>query len=175
MINTQSGIIPKQKQNSEIPHLVSNLGKKTQLPTKDRNYTLYNTQLVQELCLKREHALPHIDNFLKQTREEKQICEAIYTLDRMCDAGVKGIDKMYPTLAKFNHTSSPNIQVLLAGVYRKTQVPDAFGPLCNMLIKNSQKEPCTLFDAQEEIGGAILEYIKVYSAKGTYEKLQKNN
>ena len=166
MLNTQYSI----NSDNDIPKLVSQLGEKTQLPNKDRNYTIYNTKLVNELCSKRENALPYIDTFLKTAKNEKQICEGLYTLDRMCDQKVKGVEKMYPTISKFNHTQSPNVQVMLAGVYRKTQVPDAFGPLCNMLIQNSKKEPCTLFDPQEEIGGAILEYIKNYASMGVYER-----
>ena len=79
----------------------------------------------------------------------------------MLDNGVKGIDKMYPTFARFNDTKSPNIQTYLAGVYRKTKVPDAFGPLVKMLIKNSiSEEKSTVnFDPNEEIGGAILDYL----------------
>ena len=79
----------------------------------------------------------------------------------MLDNGVKGIDKMYPTFARFNDTKSPNIQTYLAGVYRKTKVPDAFGPLVKMLIKNSisEEKPTANFDPNEEIGGAILDYL----------------
>lgn len=49
----------------------------------------------------------------------------------------------------------------LAGIYRKIQVPDAFGPLVNMLIKNSidPPNPNQTFDPNEEIGGAILSYL----------------
>ena len=79
----------------------------------------------------------------------------------MHDNGTKGIDKLYPVLARFNNTQSPNIQTFLAGIYRKIQVPDAFGPLVKMLIQNSQKpaDPNQIFDPNEEIGGAILSYI----------------
>ena len=79
----------------------------------------------------------------------------------MLDEGTKGIDKLYPVFSRFNQTQSPNIQAFLAGIYRKIQVPDAFGPLVKMLIQNSQK-PADLnqpFDPNEEIGGAILSYL----------------
>ena len=68
---------------------------------------------------------------------------------------------MYPTLARFNQTKSPNVQTYLAGIYRKTQVPDAFGPLVCMLIQNSVNppKPPQYFDPNEEIGGAILSYL----------------
>lgn len=68
---------------------------------------------------------------------------------------------MYPVFARFNNTTSSNIQTYLAGIYRKTQVPDAFGPLVKMLVQNSLKppNPYQTFDANEEIGGAILSYL----------------
>ena len=76
------------------------------------------------------------------------------------DEGNKEIADLYPTLSKYNDTNSPNIQTYLAGIYRKTKVPDAFGPLCTMLIRNSINPPkdCP-FDPNEEVGGAILDYL----------------
>ena len=35
---------------------------------------------------------------------------------------LKNIDKIYPTLSRFNYCLSPNIQVMLAGIYRKTLI-----------------------------------------------------
>ena len=78
----------------------------------------------------------------------------------MIDGVVKNVDKMYPVLSRFNNTKSPDIQTFLAGVYRKTKIPDAFGPLVSMLIQNSINPPKEAgFDPNEEIGGAILEYL----------------
>ena len=86
----------------------------------------------------------------------------------MIDNGVKGVDKLYPTLSKYNNSESPDIQVFLAGIYRKTLVPDAFGPLNRMLIKQILQPNSPHFDPTEEIGGAILEYIRSYSAQNLY-------
>ena len=83
----------------------------------------------------------------------------------MIENGTKGVDKMYPALARFNNTKSPYIQTFLAGIYRKTQVPDAFGPLVKMLVQNSIKPQPAPFDPNEEIGGAILEYVRNWSQK----------
>jgi hypothetical protein len=68
--------------------------------------------------------------------------------------------ELYPALSKYNQTKDPNIQTYLAGIYRKTKVPDAFGPLCVMLIQNAinPHKNCH-FDPNEEIGGAILDYL----------------
>ena len=101
----------------------------------------------------------HIYNVLATSNNEAEITETLYITDRLIEAGTEGIDKMYPVLARFNNTNSPNIQTFLAGIYRKIQVPDAFGPLVAMLIRNSINPPQSNFDPNEEVGGAILAYI----------------
>lgn len=145
-----------------------------QMPTQGRNYIIFNQSRVDFYVSKREQALPYVKNVLRTSNDEKEVVEALYITDRLIENGTKGIPQMYPLLAKYNNTKSPNIQTYLAGIYRKTQVPDAFGPLVKMLIKNSledgkrgigndKKTVQPLFDPNEEIGGAILEYIKNYS------------
>lgn len=132
----------------------------TQLPTPQRNYTLVDQNYVDTFVKCGEPALPVLQDILAHSNNEQQITETLYVIDRMIDSGVKGVDKMYPTLSRFNDTQSPNIQTYLAGIYRKTQVPDAFGPLVKMLIQNSiNPQPNQTFDPNEEIGGAILSYL----------------
>ena len=101
-----------------------------------------------------------IKQALENPISEAVVLENMYALNLMLDDGVKGIDELYPVLSKYNNTKSPNIQVFLAGIYRKTKIPDAFGPLVSMLINNSLHpfEDCN-FDPNEEIGGAILDYL----------------
>ena len=129
------------------------------LPQGSRNYTLFDQNKVDCFVSQKETALPYLADILIHSNNEAQITETLYIIDRMADEGVKGIDKMYPVLSRFNNTTSPNIQTFLAGIYRKTQVPDAFGPLVKMLIQNSLRPQTSNFDPNEEIGGAILAYI----------------
>lgn len=154
---------------NRINFLVSQVGKQTKLPDCYRNYTDFNYPLVDNIVQYREKAIPAVLNLLSRAQDERTIAEGIYILDRMQDAGVQGIDKSYPVLARFNNTASPVIQTLLSGVYRKTQVPDAFGPLCKMLIRNSLKPDYPYFDPTEEIGGAILDYLRNKTAARQYQ------
>ena len=124
-----------------------------------RNYCVFNQQKVDSFVKQKEAALPYVADVLQHSNNEEQITETLYILDRMIENGTQGADKMYPILSRFNQTNSPNIQTFLAGIYRKTRVPDAFGPLMAMLIRNSVNPPKSAFDPNEEIGGAILEYI----------------
>ena len=132
----------------------------TQMPNIRRNYITVDNNKVDAFVKQGENALPYISDVLQHSNNETQITESLYILDRMLDCGVKNVDKMYPVLSRFNNTKSPNIQTFLAGIYRKTQVPDAFGPLVKMLVQNSiNPNPTPFFDPNEEIGGAILSYI----------------
>lgn len=136
-----------------------NNGIACQLPSGTRNYTVVDKNKTDYFVSQKEVSLPYLADILAHSNNEAQIVETLYIIDRMLDNGVKGVDKMYPILSRFNNTTSPNIQVFLAGIYRKTQVPDAFGPLVKMLIQNSLRPQTTNFDPNEEIGGAILSYI----------------
>ena len=123
------------------------------------NYCSFNQQKVDYFVKQKEQALPYLSDILAHSNNEAQITETLYIVDRMIDGGTKGVDKMYPVLSRFNQTNSPFIQTFLAGIYRKIQVPDAFGPLVAMLIRNSVNPPQTNFDPNEEVGGAILAYL----------------
>lgn len=129
------------------------------MPVANRNYCLFNQDKVDYFVKQKELGLPYLKEVLKHSNNEDQITETLYILDRMIEVGTKGIDKIYPLLSRFNNTNSPNIQTFLAGIYRKIQVPDAFGPLVAMLIRNSINQTPSCFDANEEVGGAILSYL----------------
>lgn len=131
------------------------------LPEPGRNYCTFDKNEVDYFVRQKENALPYLTDILTHSNHEAQITETLYILDRMIDNGTKGIDKLYPVFSRFNNTNSPNIQTFLAGIYRKIQVPDAFGPLVKMLIQNSLQpnNPNQTFDPNEEIGGVILSYI----------------
>ena len=125
-------------------------------PNQYRNYCVFD--------IKEKKSLADIEISLENPKSEEEVLENLYTLNLMLDTGNKGtkedIASLYPYLSKYNNTNSPNIQTFLAGIYRKTKIPDAFGPLCAMLIRNSINPPkdCN-FDPNEEIGGAILDYL----------------
>lgn len=138
------------------------------LPEGERDYCLFNQTKVNFIISQKEFVLPQLKEVLETSQDEAEIVEALYIIDKLADNKVKGIPAMYPVLAKYNDTQSPYIQSILAGIYRKTQVPDAFGPLVAMLVKNAVLKTTDLdfkqtFDPNEEIGGAILAYIENYS------------
>ena len=121
-------------------------------PNQYRNYCVFD--------IKERKNLGQIEASLKSPKSEAEVLEDLYILNLMLDEGNKDVAKLYPVLSQYNYSKSPNIQTFLAGIYRKTKVPDAFGPLIAMLIQNSIEPPknCN-FDPNEEIGGAILDYL----------------
>lgn len=130
-------------------------------PTEDKNYCQFDEVRVMYYLSQKEKSLPYLEDILKTSDDETKQTVALYITNRLLDNGVQGVDKMYPTLSKYNNSNSPYIQTYLAGIYRKIKVPDAFGPLVSMLVKNSINPPdeSCRFDPNEEIGGAILDYL----------------
>lgn len=131
-------------------------------PNQRRNYCSFNTDAVKKITAKKENAIPEIEKSLKEAKSEEEILINLYSLNLLLDEGIDKdkVSKLYPTLSKYNDAKSPNIQTFLAGIYRKTKVPDAFGPLIKMLIQDSINPPQNAhFDPTEEIGGAILDYL----------------
>ncbi len=167
--------------NPQIMINVKTLGTGLKKPDVSRNYCLYDRKKVDFLALKKNESLPYIEEYLKKSNDENGIIEALFVIDKIADNlnseapnGAKELDKIYPSLARFNDSDSPEIQVLLSGIYRKILVPDAFGPLCSMLNKQINHPNSRYFDPKEETGGAILEYIRAYSAGYIYTpSLQK--
>ena len=124
-------------------------------PNQTRNHCVFDEKRI----FQRKN-LDVIKTSLENPLNEDEIVEDLYILNCMIDEGEKNIADLYPTLSKYNSSKNPNIQTFLAGIYRKTKIPDAFGPLCVMLIQNAINPPkdC-FFDPNEEIGGAILDYL----------------
>lgn len=130
-------------------------------PNQYRNYCVFDPK-VNERVKRGEAELPVIKQSLQNPKSEDEVVEDLFILNCMIDEGVdtNKVAELYPELSRYNQTDSPNIQTFLAGIYRKTKVPDAFGPLVAMLIRNSINPPQNAdFDANEEIGGAILDYL----------------
>ena len=130
-------------------------------PTQYRNYCTFNDN-VYNRANNGEQELVKIRQELDKPKNEEQVIEDLFVLNLMLDNGINKnkVSDIYPTLSKYNDTKSPNIQTFLAGIYRKTKVPDAFGPLIKMLIQDSVNPPKDAnFDPTEEIGGAILDYL----------------
>ena len=152
--------------------LVDDLGfKKAEMPTKNRPYCVFDMDKVDVFVKNGEKALPKLTNMLQTAKTEDEIVEGLYIADRMIDSGVKGFDKLYyPAFSRFNDSRSANVQTFLSGVYRKTLNPDAFGPLVKMMVNNFINPPKSNFDPNEEVGGAVIQYIREAVKQSKSEK-----
>lgn len=88
-----------------------------QLPTPQRNYCIFDKNEVDYFVKQKENAIPYLTDILAHSNNEAQVTETLFVMDRMIENGTKGIDKLYPVFARFNNTTSSNIQTYLAGIY----------------------------------------------------------
>lgn len=142
--------------------LIDDMGyKKAEMPNKNRPYCIFDMNKVDVFVKNGERAIPKLTNMLQSAKTEDEIVEGLYIADRMIDSGVKGIGNLYyKAFSRFNDSRSANVQTFLSGVYRKTLNPDAFGPLVKMLVNNFIDPPKSNFDPNEEVGGAVIEYVR---------------
>ncbi len=142
--------------NSINTFIQNNNAKSTHIPTKPAGNFRVFPQLTTDYFVKQgEKNFPALAQNLKSG---KNVVQTLYIIDRIQENRTGNAAKLYPQLSLYNKTRNPEVQTFLAGIYRKTQVPDAFGPLVAMLIQNSLNPPKTYFDPNEEIGGAIVSY-----------------
>lgn len=139
------------------------------LPNEKRNHAYFDEKLAEKIASGKEKSIQPILNMLSETDDEKQVTAGLLLLNRIIDAGAKNVGDTYPVISRFNYNPSHNIQVMLAGIYRKTLVPDGFGPLMVMFAKNAKNPVQIPFDPNEEVGGAILEYLRNTAAKEIYK------
>lgn len=162
-----------------------------ELPNEKCNYSKYDELKAQKILSDKDNSLASVLDFLKKTDDEKEVTAGLLLVNRFLDNGKQNKDLIYPVVSRFDYNKSPNVQTMLAGVYRKILVPDAFGPLMSMFIKNVENKVTKPFDPNTEVGGALYEYFKaanvdkdlsnaVFSylngvgAKNSYEKVNKS-
>lgn len=157
-------------QNTQQCELVKAFCENFKLPDERINHSQFDENLAAKIASYKEKAVHPVVDMLKTAHSEKDITAGLFLLNRIIDAGAKNVGDTYPVISKFNYNESHNVQVMLAGIYRKTLVPDAFGPLMTMFMKNSQKPVQIPFDPNEEVGGAILEYLRSRASVDNYSK-----
>lgn len=160
---------PKQLISTEPSKLIDAFCKNFKLPNEEVNHALFDEDLAQKIAMQKENAIKPILKMFNEKKDEESITAGLFLLNRIIDEGVKNVGDTYPVISRFNYHPSHNVQVMLAGIYRKTLVPDGFGPLVTMFLKNAHTPIQIPFDPNEEIGGAILEYLRNTSAQYAYK------
>ncbi len=145
--------------NDEQCQLVKTFCDSFVLPDENCNHANFDENLVQQITSYKEKSIKPVIDMLSKTDNEKEATAGLFLLNRIIDADAKGVENTYPVISKFNYSKSPNIQTMLAGIYRKTLVPDGFGALMTMYVKNLPEHNTKPFDPNEEICGAMLAYL----------------
>lgn len=153
---------------NEPCELVADFCRNFKLPDEKVNHSQFSESLASKIASYKEKAVKPVTDMLQTAERESDITAGLFLLNRIIDAGAKGVGDSYHIISRFNYSESPNIQVMLSGIYRKTQVPDAFGPLMTMFLRNSNQPKTVPFDPNEEVGGAILEYLRNKSSVNNY-------
>ena len=166
---------PKSTNDDNLANLLSDFCSTYNLPDRNCNHSEFDYTIAAKIVSEKEKAIKPILEKLEQTNDETTVTACLLLLNHLIDAKAKNVEKTYPIISKFNYVKSHNIQVMLAGIYRKTLVPDAFGPLMVMFQENAKKPTTVPFDPNEEIGGAILEYLRNNNSIDTYSRLSGNS
>jgi hypothetical protein len=170
-----------------ISQLVNQLGQVTRRDP-DTGLVKFNTPLIQSIVSSPRQALPPLNAFLSQAKQELQIVEGLYTAQQIAHltqpTEKAQLNGLYATVAKrFNDTNNPLIQTYLAGFYRELNEPSAFGPLLKMLARSGNPSASNKIanlaagqwkypdiNPAEEIGGALSSLIASQAAEKLYAK-----
>ena len=75
-------------------------------PNQYRNYCVVD--------IPKRHSLNEIKTTLEKPKSETEVIESLYELNLLLDEGNQEVKQLYPTLSKYNKTTSPNIPTFLA-------------------------------------------------------------
>lgn len=156
-----------------LPWLVSRLGTQTQIGMD--GIVRFNEALTRQLAAQREQAIPVLAGVLANTQSIPALLEGLYTADLMADMGVRGLDRLYPAVSRWNANPDPLVQIYLAGFYRKINTPTSFGPMLATLVhhavNNYPAQASPTHNLTEEVGGAVLQQLAETTANITVQKL----
>lgn len=141
---------------------------------------LFNEPLIQRLVMGGAATPPLLAQHLLalarlQNPPLAPLLETLYAANRLADAGVSTISDIYPAASLFNTHPHPLTQIYLAGLYRKLNRPESFGPLLATLTHQAVsayggQAPMTALS--EEVGGAVLQLIANRTAEETVKRLR---
>lgn len=128
-----------------------------------------NTPLVEQLARQGPSVVDPLYQLLLTSPHRTQVAEGLYLAQRLAESKTSNVRKLYAAAARFNTTTDPLIQVYLAGFYRKLGVPESFGPMLAMLMRNSQQAVSSYVpnatQANEEVGGTLLQLLAEKTAE----------
>ncbi|MBK8191015.1 MAG: hypothetical protein IPK79_11260 [Vampirovibrionales bacterium] len=172
-----SALLAPSGTDTALPALAAQLGQGVTLSTD--GLVRFNEPLVQRLTQGGAQTTPLLSRSLMMLARFANpplpaLLETLYVANCLADVGVPNIGDLYPAASAFNTHPHPLTQIYLAGLYRKLNRPEAFGPLLATLTHQAvsaypAQTPMT--GVTEEVGGAALQLIANRTAEETVRRL----
>ena len=67
----------------KLQNYLSDMGKNVEFPDKKRNYTRYDEARVNQILSYEDKSIPYLNNVLKKSKDEKQICTNFHNWPRI--------------------------------------------------------------------------------------------
>lgn len=154
-----------------LPH-VGLLGTATRIHPHNSN-VLMNLPLIEALARQKGAVVQPLGRLLYSSMHRLQIIEGLYLAQRLAELKAPGVKSLYAATTRFQYSTDPLVQVYLAGFYRKLNVPESFGPMLEMLVRQAQQPPRYQpgLNPMEEVGGTILQQLAEHSAAEVLKRL----
>jgi len=163
--------LPRPYENPTV--LVARLGSRTQiLPN---GLIEFDEPLITQITHFHERAIPPLVAMFKKPPSDRALLEGIRVAEKLADAHTPGVESLYAPLSRWNTHPNPLIQIYLAGLYRRLNLPATVGPMMATLIHQSvmnypaQGSPAN--NITEEVGGTILQQFADTTAQSVMKQL----
>lgn len=171
LTSVSTGIPPSQFNG--YSGFVEQLGQQTRW-NPSNGLVLFNDSLVKSLSQSPASVTPALARLFETSTNPLQVFEGLQVAQAIAkqfrktpnQALSQCINQLFTATSRFHHTTDPYLQTFLAGFYRYLDGKAAMGPLLSFLVQNSLKPSITVpFNANEEIGGALLEQIATHTTR----------
>lgn len=163
--------LPRAYENPTV--LVGRLGSRTQvLPN---GLIEFDEPLMTQIVHFHERAIPALAAMFKHPPSDLALLEGIRVAEKLADTNTPGVETLYAPLSQWNTHPNPMIQIYLAGLYRRLNLPATVGPMLATLMHQSmtnyQAQGSPMQNITEEVGGTILQQFADTTAKSVMTQL----
>jgi hypothetical protein len=152
--------------------LITQLGAQTQLNLDGT--ARFNESLAARIVAYRDLALPGLQRFLTFTDRVPSLLEGLHVAKKLAEAGVNGVEKLYPAVSRWNGHPDPLIQIHLAHFYRQINEPKTFGPMLSTLLNRALNQyplqGAPAYNVNEEVGETLLQQIARRTAQEIFQR-----
>ncbi len=154
--------------------LVKRLGSRTKILSD--GLMQFDEPLIDRIARLKKAAISPLASLFRQPPSQAALIEGIRVADRLAEAHVPGVETLYASLSQWNTSPDPLVQIYLAGLYRRLNLPATVGPMMATLVHQSlvnypaQGSPAK--NITEEVGGTILQQFADTTAQSVLKQLK---